>query len=76
MNFDWQTVVALVLVVLAMAYLARLAWRTFQARGGCGTCASGGCGSPSEESSSLGKEKPLVSIDLAKSAEPPVGTRE
>ncbi|REJ70552.1 MAG: hypothetical protein DWQ31_00455 [Planctomycetota bacterium] len=63
MNFDWQTVVALVLVAAAVAYLARLGWQTLAAKRGCGSCGGGGCGSTSAEASPLGKEKPLVTLE-------------
>jgi hypothetical protein len=42
MTWGWQDVVALTLVAVALAYLARRAWRTLARRpsGGCAT----GCG--------------------------------
>lgn len=44
---SWQDVVALLLVLLAVASLARRGWRTFFKRApGCGGC--GGCPSASE----------------------------
>jgi hypothetical protein len=47
MTFDWQQVVVLGIVALAVAYVSRLVWRTFTARkaaacGGCKSCAADG----------------------------------
>jgi len=64
MNLDWQMVAALVLVAGAVAYLARLAWRSLHTSGGCGSC-GGGCADKS-----LGEAKPLVSIDLPEPSSP------
>lgn len=42
MNFDWQTVTSLAIVVLAACYVLRHAWLTFQQpeASSCGGCAA------------------------------------
>jgi hypothetical protein len=43
----WQTVVAYVLLALAVGYALYRAWRAVRAKSSCG-CGSGGCGRTSE----------------------------
>jgi len=64
MNFDWQNILALALVAGAVAYLARLGWKTFSARkaGGCGTCGScSSAGGPQQAKDAAAG--PIVSLD-------------
>ncbi|MEX2112312.1 MAG: hypothetical protein WD845_03960 [Pirellulales bacterium] len=48
MILDWQSIASLAIVSLAIAYLARIGWRTIVERkaaacgGGCKSCAAGG----------------------------------
>jgi hypothetical protein len=52
MNFQWQTIIVVVAVITAAAYLARAAWQSVARRkaaacGGCADCPSGtGHGEP------------------------------
>lgn len=59
MSFDWQNVIAIGIVALAMAYLARHFYRRLTRRvtGGCGSC--GTCPSGDQQSSTA---VPLVSL--------------
>jgi hypothetical protein len=55
MTLDWQQIVVLAIVVLAVSYVSRAVWRTFTARkAGCG----GGC-----KSCATGNEPEVVTID-------------
>jgi len=57
MTFDWQTAIAITLVLAAAVYLCLRGWRTLaRKRIGCGTCAN--C--PAD---SISAGKPLVTLD-------------
>jgi len=61
-TLDWQTIAALLIVLAAIAILARKTWKGFfqPAAGGCGT----GCSScPSSQSSGSVKVTKLIQID-------------
>jgi hypothetical protein len=59
MTLDWQNSIALVLVVLAAAYLGWRGWLVLARRkAGCGACAS--C--PAEQSQTIAG-KPLVTLE-------------
>ncbi|HEY1379176.1 MAG TPA: FeoB-associated Cys-rich membrane protein [Gemmataceae bacterium] len=47
---DWQWVVVLACVLVAAAYVARRAWRTWHPKpGSCGGGCGSGCAAPAEE---------------------------
>lgn len=61
MNIDWQTVIAVGLVVAAAGYLAYSGWKVIARKraGGCGTCSS--C--PSSTDGKRDDQRPFVSIE-------------
>lgn len=66
--YSWQDAIALLLVLLAVASLARRGWRTFFKRApGCGGC--GGCPAASSQT------EPIVTSIAAISPEPRRGDR-
>jgi hypothetical protein len=57
MTLDWQTLIAVALVLLAAGYLCRRGWQTIvRKRAGCGACSN--C--PADHDTA---GKPLVTID-------------
>jgi hypothetical protein len=67
MNFDWQNVMALLVVGAAGVYLARVAWQSIARRkaAGCGSC--GSCPSGAEAN-----QPQLFGIEPAPHGEAPV----
>lgn len=63
MDLIWQQLVVGLAVAAALAYVAWCVWRLV--RGFAGHTSGGGCGSCSKcPTTSVGKELPLVSLDL------------
>jgi hypothetical protein len=69
MNFNWQDLTAMVLVVAALGYLSYRGWQIVVRKktGGCGGGGCSGCGNASPKGAD--ESKPFVSADqLAKSS--------
>ena len=64
--FDWQTVVALLVVGLSTAVLIRHAYRFFvgSAQSGCAGCSGGGCGAKSKRIGDSGMVKTQIGQSL------------
>ena len=59
---DWQSVLVVLALFLALAYLGRRVWRTWGAKGGCG--GGCGCGSSAQGTARKGDTSSVTMIPL------------